>query len=205
MDSPPHSPASAFPAGGAGSVRHLLDPRTAMSRQAAALLAAVLVLLAAAVPAYAGTTRKILETCSEGQIPHGYSQHAYEQALKQMPPELSEYSDCSDLIHKAELAAATGGQSSGGGGAGSGATIAQTAPPTPAEQHELERATDVGGSPVKVGTEAIHPGVVHVNIASAFGTLPTPLLTLLAFLVACALWLVGRAAYARLRKRSSDI
>jgi hypothetical protein len=180
-------------------VRHLSDRRIATSRQAVALLAALLVVLGTAAPALAGSTKKILETCSEGGIPRGYSQQAYEQALKRMPPELSEYSDCSDLIHKAELAAATGGRGGGAGGA-SGASAATVAPPTPSEQHELERATHFGGVPVKIGKDAIHPGVVHVDIASALGTLPTPLLTLLAFLLACALWMLGRTVYARVRK-----
>ncbi|HEY2767847.1 MAG TPA: hypothetical protein VGI76_06290 [Solirubrobacteraceae bacterium] len=172
-----------------------------MSGAAAALFAAILITLSAAGPAFAGPTQKILETCSNGKIPNGYSQQAYEQALKKLPPELAEYSDCSDLIHKAQLAAAGGGGSSGAGALGAAATAA---PPTPTEQHALEHATHSGGAPVKVGKEAIHPGVVHVDIASALGTLPTPLLTLLAFLLACALWVVGRATYARVRKPGDD-
>jgi hypothetical protein len=177
-----------------------------MPRTAAALLAVVLLVLGTAGPAFAGATKKILETCSEGRIPSGYSQQAYEQALRKMPPELSEYSDCSDLIHKAQLAAATGGHGPGGaGGAGGLGPAAAIAPPTPAEQHALERATHGGGAPVKVGSAAIHPGVVHVDIASALGTLPTPLLTLLAFLLACALWMLGRTVHARVRGPRHDV
>jgi hypothetical protein len=185
-------------------VRHLLGLRTAISRTAAALLAVAVVVLAAAAPAQAGPTKKILETCSEGRIPSGFSQQAYEQTLKKMPPELSEYSDCSDLIHKAQLAAASGGRGGGGAGGSNLASAASVAPPTPAEQHALERATHWGGTPVKVGDEAVHPGVVHVNIASALGTLPAPLLALLAFLLACALWMVGRTVYARARGPHRD-
>ena len=50
------------------------------------LLATLLLALGAAAPASAGNTHKILETCANGQIPTGYSQQAYDQALKQMPP-----------------------------------------------------------------------------------------------------------------------
>lgn len=180
-------------------MRHLPAPRTVTIRPAAALLVVALLALATAPPAVAGSTKKILETCSEGKIPRGYSQQAYNQALHRMPPELSEYSDCSDLIHKAQLAAATGG---GGGAGGSGAlgAAATTAPPTPSEQHALERATHHGNSAVSVGGEPIHPGVVHVDIASALSALPTPLLSLLVLLAACALWLLGRSAYARARR-----
>jgi hypothetical protein len=178
----------------------LPTPRIAISRPAAALLAALLIVLGAAAPASAGSTKKILEVCSEGKIPNGYSQQAYNDALKQMPPELSEYSDCPDLIHKAQLAAASGGQGGSGGGGATGAA-ASFAPPTPAEQRALEHVTHSGAVPVKVGGEVIHPGVVHVDIASAVGSLPTPLLALLAFLLACAVLILGRTVRARARGR----
>lgn len=182
-------------------MRHLPELRTAIFRPAAALLAVALLALAAAAPASAGSTRKILETCSEGKIPRGYSQQAYDQALRRMPPELSEYSDCSGLIHKAQLAAATGGGGgAGGGGAGALGAAAATAPPSPSEQHALEHATHHGNAPVSVGGEPVHPGVVHVDIASALSTLPTPLLSLLVLLAACALWLLGRGVHARVRR-----
>lgn len=181
-------------------MRHLPGFRIAIFRPAAVLLAVALVALGAAPPPSAASTRKILETCSEGKIPRGYSQQAYNQALRRMPPELSEYSDCSDLIHKAQLAAATGTTSGGsGGGTGPLGAAAATAPPSPSEQHALERATHRGNAPVSVGGEPIHPGVVHVDIASALSALPTPLLSLLVLLAACALWLLGRGIYARAR------
>lgn len=182
----------------------LPSPRIFISRTAAALSVALLLALGTAAAASAGSTHKILEACSNGNIPTGYSQHAYDQALKQMPPELSEYSDCSDLIHKAQLSAAAGrgGGTGGAGGAGTGA--GSVAPPTPAEQHTLEHVAHSGGAPVRVGGEVIHPGVVHVDIASAVANLPTPLLTLLAFLLACALLLLGRTLHARVRDRRRE-
>ena len=39
----------------------------------------------------------------------------------------------------------------------------------------------------------MHPGVVHANIASAFSSLPDPLLAMLAFLLASAAALGARA------------
>ncbi len=180
-------------------MRHLPALRTATSRPVTALLAVALLALAIAPPAVAGSTKKILETCSEGKIPRGYSQQAYDQALHRMPPELSEYSDCSDLIHKAQLASATGGGSGSAGGGGALGAAATTAPPSPSEQHALERATRHGNAPVSVGGEPVHPGIVHVDIASALSALPTPLLSLLVLLAACALWLLGRSVYARAR------
>jgi hypothetical protein len=187
-------------------VRRLPTRGIAISRLAAALLAALLIMLGLAAGASASSTRKILEACSEGRVPSGYSQQAYNQALKHMPPELSEYSPCPSLIHKAQLAAAAGGSRGagglGGGPGGSGA--AAIAPPTPAEQHALEDAPHHGAASVEVGGEAVNPGVVHVDIASALSTLPTPLLALLAFLLACTLLIVGRAAQARVRARRPE-
>jgi hypothetical protein len=53
--------------------------------------------------------------------------------------------------------------------------------------------------PVRLGGGVVHPGVVHVDVASALSSLPTPLLVTLAFLLACLLLVVGSA----LRKRVS--
>ena len=45
----------------------------------------------------------------------------------------------------------------------------------------------VGSAPVSLGNgQVVHPGVVHADIASAFSTLPGPLLAVLAFLLAAA-------------------
>ncbi len=79
------------------------------------------------------------------------------------------------------------------------------APPTPTEQHTLEGIPHASSPPVSVGGEVIHPGVVHVNIASALSALPTPLLALLAFLLACALLLLGRAVRNRVRAGGHSI
>jgi hypothetical protein len=181
--------------------------RIAKPSSVLALTVAAIVALSAAAPAGASEASKILEACSEGRQPNGYSQQAYEQALKQMPPYVAEYSPCTDLIHKAQLAAAAGrgGPGTGAGGSGSGGTAtAAVAPPTSAEQHTLESAPHSGSTPVQVGSEAIHPGVVHVGIASAFSALPTPLFALLAFLLACALLLLAATIRNHVRARRSS-
>jgi hypothetical protein len=174
---------------------------------AAIALATLLLSLGAAATARASNATKILEACGEGKLPSGYSQQAYRQALRQMPAELSEYSDCSDLIHKAQLAAAAygrGGGDGGGGGSSEAAGAAAVAPPTPTEQRTLERVPHTGSAPVQIGGEAIHPGVVHADIASALSALPTPLLALLAFLLAGALTILGWTVRNRVRTRRDD-
>ena len=52
---------------------------------------------------------KIIERCTHGQSLSGFSQQDYRRALKELPTEVEEYSDCANLIRRAQLAAAGGG------------------------------------------------------------------------------------------------
>jgi hypothetical protein len=153
--------------------------------------------------ASASEVTKIYEACGNGTLPTGYSQQAYNQAIKEMEPELAEYTDCPDLIHKAQLAGAAGSHSAGTSSGPSEAGTVAVAPPTPTEQHTLESIPHASAPPVQVGGEVVHPGVVHVNLASALNTLPTPLLALLAFLLACALLAIAWAVRRRVRRAGS--
>jgi Tfp pilus assembly protein FimV len=159
------------------------------------LLALVLVAWPAAPLANADVGTKIIERCTHGQSIAGFSQQDYRRALEETTAEVNEYSDCVNLIHKAQLAAAGHGVGGGGGGGagGGGGLTANVAPPTPAEQRALQAAHSSGATPVKVGGQTVAPGVVHANIASAVSSLPTPLLALLAFLLAGALSILARA------------
>ncbi len=191
--------ASSLPAGDT-------SPTVWRAMTAACTVIAALV-LAFPVSAAAGTsevTKIYEEACSNGKIPIGYTQQAYTQAIKEMEPFLAEYTDCPDLIHKAQLAGAAGSRGVGAsGGAGETGTTA-VAPPTPTEQHTLESIPHANAPPVQVGGQVIHPGVVHVNLASAFNTLPTPLLALLAFLLACALLVVAWAVRRRVGRAGAQ-
>ncbi len=180
-----------------------LRARVALLRSTLAVAAALLLLLLFAAGASASEVTKIYEACANGTQPTGYSQQAYSQAIKEMEPFLAEYSACPDLIHKAQLAGAAGSHSGPGGGS-SATPTATVAPPTPTEQHTLERVPHASAPSVPVGNEVIHPGVVHVDIASALSSLPTPLLALLAFLLAGALLLIGRTVHSRVRRAGGN-
>jgi len=147
-----------------------------------------------AAPASADVGTKIIERCTHGQSIAGFSQQDYRRALQETTAEVNEYSDCVNLIHKAQLAAAGRGDAgAGGNGTGSaGGLTANVAPPTPAEQQALQAAHSSGATPVQVGGQTVAPGVVHANIASAASSLPTPLLALLALLLAGALYILAR-------------
>ncbi|HEV3320993.1 MAG TPA: hypothetical protein VG147_02240 [Solirubrobacteraceae bacterium] len=169
-------------------------------RLALALAALALAFPAAAAAASASELTKIYEACSNEKVPAGYSQQAYSQAIKEMEPFLAEYTPCPYLIHKAQLAGAAGSHGAGTSGGPGEAGAAVVAAATPTEQHTLEGIPHASAPPVQVGGEVIHPGVVHVNLASAFNTLPTPLLALLAFLLACALLVIAWAVHRRVRR-----
>jgi len=170
--------------------------RNSRLRLAALLLAATL--LAAAAPASADVGETIIQRCTHGQSLSGFSQSDYSKALKELSADAEEYTDCAAQIRQAQLAAA------GGGGSGSAAVPVPIAA-TPAEQRAISKAARAGASPVRVGAQVIHPGVVHANVASAFSTLPTPLLALIAFLLAFLLAVAGGALRNRIRaRRGSD-
>jgi hypothetical protein len=163
---------------------------------AAPALAAV-TLLAGAPAAQASEAQTIIEKCGHGEPFSGYSQNAYREALKHMPTEISEYTDCANLIRKDELAAAGGGA----GAAASGASSNVALPLTPSEQRAVQSAHNNGSAPVRVGSVPIRPGVVHADIASAVNTLPDSLFAVLAFMLAGALVLAVGEVHKRVRAR----
>jgi uncharacterized membrane protein YraQ (UPF0718 family) len=177
------------------SVGAALPARAIALRLATALVAIVLV--AGAAPAYGSEASKILEKCGHGEPFSGYSQKAYREALKQMTTTGSQYSPCEDEIRKAEEAAAGGGT-----GATAGTPASNVALPlTPAEQRAVQSAHRSGSAPVQIGSEPVHPGVVHANIASAVNTLPHSLFAVLAFMFVGALVLAIGEVRKRVRSR----
>jgi hypothetical protein len=164
---------------------------------------AITILLSLAPTAGANIGETIVLRCTHGQSLSGFSQKAYTQALKALSADAEEYTDCSSLIRQAQLAAAA---SSGRGGRSGGLATTPSAAviaPTPSEQRAIVHAGHAGSAPVQVGGQVIHPGVVHADIASAFSSLPTPLIATLAFLLACLLLVVGGVLLNRVRARRS--
>jgi hypothetical protein len=175
-------------------------PRRRLGHLALAVAVAVPV-LAGAPLARADVGATIIERCTHGQSLGGFSQQDYQRALQELPTEVEEYSECGNLIRRAQLAAASGG---GGSGGGSGTAAPVATPLTPAERTALRQITKTGSAPQLIGNEVIYPGVVHADVASALSSLPNPLLALLAFLLACALVLGGRAVRNRVHARRSS-
>jgi hypothetical protein len=168
----------------------------------AALLAVAL--LAIAQPARADIGEKIILRCTHDESLDGFSQSAYRQALKELgaDADVEEYSGCASQIQEVELAEAAAAKSGTEAPPSSGATLAVAA--TPAEQRAISHAQSAGSAPVTLGGRLVHPGVVHVDAASALSSLPTPLLATLAFLLVCLLLVAGGALRKRVRAERSD-
>jgi hypothetical protein len=159
-------------------------------------MSALLMLLSIAPEAGADVGQTIINKCIHGQSLSGYTQQDYSRALQELPTEVEEYSDCGNLIRRAQLAAA-------GGHGGSGGGVATPIPLTPAERTALTRIPKTGAAPVRVGNQEIRPGVIHANISSALSSLPTPLLAVLALMLAYALLQTGSTIRDRVRTHRS--
>jgi hypothetical protein len=160
-----------------------------------AMLAAT---MSIATPARADVGEEIIRRCTHAQSLRGFSQAAYRQALKELSAGTEEYSNCAQLIRQAQLAAAGSGRG-GNSGAGTATPTASSTAPTPSEQRAIAHAPKAGSVPLQVGAQTIHPGVVHADIASAFSSLPTSLLAIVAFLTICLLAAAGAGIRNRIR------
>ena len=155
-------------------------------------LIALLALLLAAPTALADATRnKILRECQSGNLTGDYTAREIRDARNNIPDDLDQYTDCRDVLTRALLSRAGGGDSGsgagggtgvgGGGGTGGGEPAAPLTPSTDADRQALEQAAAAGEMPVNVAGRPVTPG------ESAFrNDLPTPLLVLLALLAAAA-------------------
>jgi hypothetical protein len=162
---------------------------------AVALVGATLA-LALAAPAFATSPgERVILRCTHGESLRGFSQSAYRQALRELSADAEEYSSCAAQIRQAQIEAAA----HHGAAAGAGGPLVALAA-TPSELRSLGAVKRHGSGPVSVGGELVHPGVVHASVASAFSTLPAPLLAVLALLLACLLLTGGLTLRRRVRR-----
>lgn len=183
------------------------------------ILLTTLALLAAAAPAL-GSGLDVIRDCTDDEVmSKTYTQKEYRAALRELAGDADQYGNCRSVIQRAQAAAAAAagkkgsggsGGSSSGGGAGSGGAPAAGGPAggagaigsapaadqlqqaTPAEREAVEEARTAPPAAValedrvvdtaKVGTA---PGV------SQSVDLPTPLVVMLALLLAGTLAVAG--------------
>ncbi len=172
-------------------------------RRFALIVLIVLTALTAPASALAKDTYKAIYTeCQTGKITGTYTQAQYAQALRNIQTDLDEYTDCRDVIRRAQLGGA-GGKGSGGGGAGGAASGGGSAGPgapsaaapsagkstaqllesaSPAEKTAVGEARKRSSAPVVIGGRAVSPATAGRSPAGAANVVPTPLIVALALL-----------------------
>lgn len=166
-----------------------------MRRTTLAALAALAAL--ASTPASAlGASTAVIRDCQDGKIDGKYSQKEFSQALRNIPTDVDEYTDCRDVIRRAQLGAAGGGSSKGEGTGGAGgaapppssaaANAGKTAAQileaaSPAERAAVNQATGQAGT-VQVGGRSVSPDATGLSPAGAANVVPVPLIVALVLL-----------------------
>jgi hypothetical protein len=167
------------------------------------LLLALLVALLAPAAAHASSGKVIRDCADDGQLQGRYSDKELKQALKDLPADLDEYSDCREAIGAAigkGGAGKGGGGHKGGGGGGGGhrASAADNQRHQANDAAALDKATRGGKPKLRVGGEDVSPGSNGLfRNASASHSIPGPLL---AALIALGLLAIV-AGFLALRRR----
>jgi hypothetical protein len=182
------------------------------------LLGLLAALLLAPAAYAAGTTTKIIRDCADDGILEGhYTPAELRKARDNLPTDVDEYSDCSDVLSRALAAGASspggggGGGSPGGGGGAPSATPApqfsdSTASPptlspnTQAENNAIAGAVQHGGGDDTIVGRPIAPAA---DIGGQFGRHPLPgtLVAVLVLLAGAAVSMLAPAIRRRVRAR----
>ena len=131
-----------------------------------------------------GSSSAVIKDCTDDGVIQGhYSQQDYKNALNNLPTDVDEYTDCRDVIKRAQ----TGGTGGGSGGPGSpgdtgGGTPAGGDPlanATPAERAAVAAAQAGGNKPVNIGGALVQPGKLGFGGLGSPTTLPSSLIAVL--------------------------
>lgn len=149
-----------------------------------ALLTAVAVLVLPGV-ALAGSDEVIKDCTDNGTIDKKHSNRDYDKAIKDLPADIEEYSDCRKVIADASRQDADRGSGGGGGGGGDAtgggrSSSGDNSPANPEESGKIAEAQGDGG-PVNIGGQPLTPGATALETSGA-SSLPTPLIAVIALL-----------------------
>src|SRR4051794_22968545 len=154
------------------------------------LVSGLLLALVLASPAAAASRGQIIRDCADdGQLQGHYSPSDLRDARQNLPSDVAEYTDCADVLRRAELpdrdrsggagAAVSGGAGGGAAGGGNGGGGAPLTPATDADRRELERAASSGGAAVEVGGRQIVPGAAGLGGDAVRNDIPVALIVAL--------------------------
>jgi hypothetical protein len=183
-----------------------------VTRVLRALLCAGALLLVLASAATAASRDDIIRDCADdGRLDGKYTQSEIRDARRNLPTDVDEYTDCRDVLRRAELPSSGGSGSSGSGGtgAGSGTTPGGSAgtpgstpgtllaPSSPEEVKALSEARKRSADGVSIGDDQVVPGAAGFATGASRHDLPWPLLVVLILIGVAAL----AAAVAPIRRR----
>ena len=178
--------------------------RRTRSRLRSCLAAAVLTAsVAAPTAAFASGSAVISDCATDGKLDKKYSAADYASALKNIPTDVDEYTDCRDVIRRGQLG--LGGSSGSGGSTGSGAggtTGGTTGTPgggaatgnginaydqalataSPQERASVGQATQKPPAAFEVGGRQVRADSLGHGDLSSLNSLPTPLVVVLVLL-----------------------
>lgn len=182
--------------------RNHLPTRTiavALACAAAVALAGTLVFAPAlALGSASGVVRECEQTGSLGK----HSLQDLQDALKKLPSDVDQYSDCRSIINRAINAIASGSKARAAGGAGTGVIA------TAKDEAAIQKALRKGGARLRIGGEQVVPGgagelppgqAVPIFGSSFVHALPTPIWLVLAATLMGALALLTPPAWKRLK------
>lgn len=152
-----------------------------------AYILVLLVALAAPAAAFASPSAVIRDCADDGDLDQRYSNSDLDQAEKNLPSDLDEYSDCRSVIAGAKTGGSDkgGGRSSGSSGGGAGASKPSRAAAKNEEiaarnqdQAALDALTKSGKKPhLEIGGHTVEPGSNGLfDLATASNGLPLPML-----------------------------
>jgi hypothetical protein len=182
------------------------------------LLVALVVALGALLVPAASVSGPIEDCADDGQLQGNYSDQQKQQALKDLPSDLSEYSDCGEILGTPNPSRPGGGAPAGGGSGsdgGGGATQGGPAPSKPSkaelarqqrERAAIEALANGGGKPnLHLDGRSISPGDAGLyNLAAATHEVPTPIklaLIAVALLAIAGIVLAARRRFPKLFDR----
>ena len=144
------------------------------------LITAVLGCLLLPAAAWGSGDAVIKDCTDDGVIQGHYSQQDYKNALNNLPTDVDEYTDCRDVIKRAQTGGGTGGPGAGGTGGNTPAGGDPLATATPAEKAAIAAAQANGASkPVEIGGKLVQPGQLGFGGLGSPTTLPASLIAVL--------------------------
>jgi hypothetical protein len=177
------------------------------ARLAAAALAAVLLFGAtSADAANKNTVTAALHDCGQGHDPlvGHYSVKVLETALADLHTNSLQYTTCADALRNAIDSQLSKPRTHRGGKVTLPGQGGPTKPTPNLVKQRVNRVKKLGGAPFLLPSgQSVTPGAVNVHSASFLSSLPTPLLIVLAALLAAVVAVGGRALHQLVRTRRS--